>query len=163
MASHPSILAWRIPWTEEPGGLQSTGSQRVGHDWATEHTLSQMKLDHMFFFFLVLLQFWYLGSVGIKKGLSTLPCLMYLFCSLWGYLCKKYVISKAWVEACVTLRGCGHTSSGGKVTVGKRRGLCWVWTKDSSVILRLTQGVTNPCSRPIPSSIVLIFCNLSLS
>ena len=27
-----SILAWRIPWTEEPGGLQSTGSQRVGHD-----------------------------------------------------------------------------------------------------------------------------------
>ena len=35
MATHSSILAWRIPWTEEPGGLQSTGSQRVGHDWAT--------------------------------------------------------------------------------------------------------------------------------
>ena len=33
MATHSSILAWRIPWTEEPGGLQSTGSQRVGHDW----------------------------------------------------------------------------------------------------------------------------------
>ena len=32
MASHSSILAWRIPWMEEPGGLQSTGSQRVGHD-----------------------------------------------------------------------------------------------------------------------------------
>ena len=32
MATHFSILAWRIPWTEEPGGLQSTGSQRVGHD-----------------------------------------------------------------------------------------------------------------------------------
>ena len=32
MATHPSILAWRIPWTEEPGGLQSIGSQRVGHD-----------------------------------------------------------------------------------------------------------------------------------
>ena len=31
-ATHSSILAWRIPWTEEPGGLQSTGSQRVGHD-----------------------------------------------------------------------------------------------------------------------------------
>ena len=31
MATHSSILAWRIPWTEEPGGLQSTGSQRVGH------------------------------------------------------------------------------------------------------------------------------------
>ena len=32
MATHPSILAWRIPWMEEPGGLQSMGSQRVRHD-----------------------------------------------------------------------------------------------------------------------------------
>ena len=32
MASHSSILAWEIPWTEEPGRLQSLGSQRVGHD-----------------------------------------------------------------------------------------------------------------------------------
>ena len=32
MATHSSILAWRIPWTEEPGRLQSTDSQRVGHD-----------------------------------------------------------------------------------------------------------------------------------
>ena len=32
MATYSSILAWRIPWTEEPGGLQSMGSQRVGHD-----------------------------------------------------------------------------------------------------------------------------------
>ena len=35
MVTHSSILAWRIPWTEEPGGLQSMGSQRVGHDQAT--------------------------------------------------------------------------------------------------------------------------------
>ena len=34
-APHSSILAWRIPWTEEPGGLQPMGSQRVGHDWET--------------------------------------------------------------------------------------------------------------------------------
>ena len=32
MATHSSILAWRIPWTEKPGGLQSVGWQRVGHD-----------------------------------------------------------------------------------------------------------------------------------
>ena len=32
MTTHSNILAWRIPWTEEPGGLQSMGSQRVGHD-----------------------------------------------------------------------------------------------------------------------------------
>ena len=38
MATHSSILAWRIPWTEEPGGLQFTGSLRVGHNWATNNT-----------------------------------------------------------------------------------------------------------------------------
>ena len=32
MATHSSVLAWKIPWTEEPGRLQSMGSQRVGHD-----------------------------------------------------------------------------------------------------------------------------------
>ena len=35
MAGHPSIPAWRIPWTEEPGGLQSMGLQRVGYDGVT--------------------------------------------------------------------------------------------------------------------------------
>ena len=43
MATHSSILAWRTPWTEEPGGLQSTGSQRVGHDWATSLSLYNYK------------------------------------------------------------------------------------------------------------------------
>ena len=37
-ATHSSILAWRISWTEEPGGLQSMGLQRVGHDWEPKHT-----------------------------------------------------------------------------------------------------------------------------
>ena len=45
MATHSRILAWRIPWTEEPGGPQSLGSQRVGHDWATEH-LRSVGVDH---------------------------------------------------------------------------------------------------------------------
>ena len=39
MATHSSILAWRIPWLEEPDRLQSMGSQRVGHDWATSLSL----------------------------------------------------------------------------------------------------------------------------
>ena len=34
MVTHSSILAWKIPWTEEPGGLQSTGSQRIGQNWS---------------------------------------------------------------------------------------------------------------------------------
>ena len=38
MATHSSILTWEIPWTEEPGGLQSMVSQRVGHNWAHKHT-----------------------------------------------------------------------------------------------------------------------------
>ena len=42
MATHSSILAWRIPWTEEPGGLQFTGSQRV------RHNLSDLAGTHSF-------------------------------------------------------------------------------------------------------------------
>ena len=42
MAIHSSTIAWKIPWTEEPGRLQSMGSQRVGHDWATSLTYSLM-------------------------------------------------------------------------------------------------------------------------
>ena len=37
MATHSSVLAWKIPWTEEPGKVQSTGSQRVEHNRTTEH------------------------------------------------------------------------------------------------------------------------------
>ena len=40
MALHSSTLAWKIPWMEEPGGLQSMGSWRVGHDWGTSLSLS---------------------------------------------------------------------------------------------------------------------------
>ena len=39
MATHSSTLAWKMPWKEEPGRLQSMGSQRVGHDWATSLSL----------------------------------------------------------------------------------------------------------------------------
>ena len=39
MTTHPSRLAWEIPWTEEPGGLQSLGSQRVGHNVVTKQQL----------------------------------------------------------------------------------------------------------------------------
>ena len=50
MATHSSILAWRIPWTEEPDGLQSMGSQRVGHDQAIkqQHLLMDTWVSSMF-------------------------------------------------------------------------------------------------------------------
>ena len=41
METHSSILVWRIPWTEKPGGLQSLESQRVGHDWQLTLPLSR--------------------------------------------------------------------------------------------------------------------------
>ena len=46
METHSSILAWRIPWTEEPGRLQSIGSQRVGHNWSDlAHTQGRTLVD----------------------------------------------------------------------------------------------------------------------
>ena len=42
VAAHSSALAWKIPWTEEPGRLPSLGSQRVGHSLATEHAHTPM-------------------------------------------------------------------------------------------------------------------------
>ena len=45
MATHTSILTWRIPWTEEPSELQSMGSQRIRHDWVTTTFTSQV--SHM--------------------------------------------------------------------------------------------------------------------
>ena len=50
-ATHSSILAWNIPWTEEPGRLQFTGSQRVGHNWATEHASTNLSFSHYFSIF----------------------------------------------------------------------------------------------------------------
>ena len=49
LATHSSILAWRIPCTEEPAGLQSMGSQRIGHVWVTKHihTLLQLGLSFL--------------------------------------------------------------------------------------------------------------------
>ena len=44
MATYSSILAWRIPWTEAPDGLQFMGSQRAGHNWATNTRISQVAL-----------------------------------------------------------------------------------------------------------------------
>ena len=48
MATHSSILAWKIPRTEESGGLQSTGWQRVGHDWATSLSFIQIHWTELF-------------------------------------------------------------------------------------------------------------------
>ena len=48
IATHSSIFAQRIPWTEDPGGLQSMGLQQVGHDWATNTFTFNAQFDFLF-------------------------------------------------------------------------------------------------------------------
>ena len=62
MATHSSILAWRIPWTEEPGGLQSVGSQRVRHDLVTKQQNDNTDT------------FWGVASGGVPLGRSLGGC-----------------------------------------------------------------------------------------
>ena len=61
MATHSLVLAWRIPWTEEPGGLQSMGLQRVGHDLATKPTNLYMYIHFLF-------------RYGLHRILTIVPC-----------------------------------------------------------------------------------------
>ena len=73
MATHSSSLAWRIPWMEEPGGLQSMGSLGVGHDWATSLSL---------FIFMLCRRRWQPTPVflpGESQGRGSL-----VGCGLWG-------------------------------------------------------------------------------
>ena len=73
MAPHSSTLAWKIPWAEEPGRLQSMGSWRVGHDWATSPSL---------FSFMLWGRTWQptpLFLPGESQGWRSL-----VGCSLWG-------------------------------------------------------------------------------
>ena len=50
IAIHSSILAWKIPWMEEPSRLQSMGSQRVGHDWATSMSCHVMSIYNLYMY-----------------------------------------------------------------------------------------------------------------
>ena len=53
MASHSSVLVWKIPWTEKPGGLQSMGSQRLRHDYHFHSSIRKKYCRTLFFFFMV--------------------------------------------------------------------------------------------------------------
>ena len=70
MTPHPSTLAWQIPWTEEPGGLQSMGSLRVGHDWATSFSLFHALEKEMATHCSILA--WRIPGMGEPGGLSSM-------------------------------------------------------------------------------------------
>ena len=90
IATHSSILAWRIPWTEEPGGLQSTGSQRVGHDWVISLSLScktgdtgwKLSVRRCF------KQFEERGGPELKLGCANRKGMASWY--LWGFACPSY-------------------------------------------------------------------------
>ena len=64
-ATHSSILAWRIPWTEEPGRLQSIGLQRIGHDW---NNLTRMHTPYRYLYFSLKGGFWWEEPILQSKG-----------------------------------------------------------------------------------------------
>ena len=76
MAPHSSTLAWKTPWTEEPGGLQSMGSRRVRHDWATSLSL---------FTFMHWRRKWQPTPVFLPGESQGQGCLV--GCRLWGSNC----------------------------------------------------------------------------
>ena len=73
MATHSSIHAWRIPWTEEPGGLWSIGSQRVGYEWSNlAHSTHPRKVPRIYFEFLMNFQ---IKQETCKKSCQWPPAL----------------------------------------------------------------------------------------
>ena len=98
MATHSSILAWRIPWREEPGGLQSMGSQRVRHDWATSLSLSFANLLCSLFIvcFLPLV-----CKINEEKEFCLFCSLIYLKCL--KYLTNKYMNKWSFFSTSITL------------------------------------------------------------
>ena len=79
MATHTSILAWSIPWTEEPSMLLSAGSHRIGHDWSWTHHLNHLhpSPSHIEK---------YLGRLSIKANLFYISSLQK------GFLCVRYLM-----------------------------------------------------------------------
>ena len=65
MATHSSILAWKIPWTEEPSRLQSMGTQRIKHDSVTEH--AHINFGMLYFHFIQLKIFIFPCDLFLKK------------------------------------------------------------------------------------------------
>ena len=94
MAAHSSILAWKIPWTEEPGGLQSTGSQRAGHNLVTK--------QHKACMFYPLWELWhYYHAAILKPKLKANPAKqLYFFYVLSRKLCRARILCPISLHKC---------------------------------------------------------------
>ena len=74
LATHFSILAWRIPWTEEPGGLQPMGWQVIAHDWATNTFFSLSDIMILF------------------------PYIIYINIYFWEFKCYNFSLQFKWIK-----------------------------------------------------------------
>ena len=79
MATHSSSLAWRIPWTEEPGKLLSMGLQRIRYDWVIKHTLPPVSNFH-----LKISCRWWISSFGYGVEVIRIPWSSDLTFSFWS-------------------------------------------------------------------------------
>ena len=116
MATHSSILAWKIPWKEEPGRFQSTGSQRVGNDWATSlYSYAEEEPPFMCHFKSQnsSLQFWLWSIVSLAHTWKVSPSLIHSFIQKmnwgWGWLALSHMVSvnEGWISErgkCVSVR-----------------------------------------------------------
>ena len=82
MATHSSTLAWQIPWTEEPGRLQSMGSHRVGHDWSDLAAASLLGLWFPSFMFKARKGYWNLSQITSFQRLR-LSLIIHFYRSSW--------------------------------------------------------------------------------
>ena len=101
MANYSSILDWRIPWTEEAGGLQSMGSQRVGHDWSYLACIIPYRYRYRWYMYIISLAFnLWMGPLDASISwlfkimlLQTLGC-TYLFKLMFSFF-KVFTGTKA--------------------------------------------------------------------
>ena len=118
MAPHSSTLAWKIPWMEEPGRLQSMGSLRVGHDWVTSLSL---------FTFMRWRRKWQPTPVflpGEFQGHRSL-----LGCCLWGRT------ESTWLKRLSSSSSSSHCLSQEPRWAWKSRWACFCWLQKSRVCL----------------------------
>ena len=95
MATHSSILAWKIPWTERPGGLRSIWSQGVEHDWVTEHILTIYLKKKEIYWESLHIFFYFLHNCFYSKNTHKPGIHAFFFLILFYYLTLQYCIGFA--------------------------------------------------------------------
>ena len=109
MTTHSSILIWKIPWTEEPGGLQSMGSQRVGHDWVTEHTHGAiLELEKILEQILNICAYTKDSKQEVPLSSANWSLPLISSCSIYSSYCSSRSTSKMYISPCQKLHFCIH-------------------------------------------------------